>query len=119
MPLEIETVGNVKVVTLEGKLVTEAAQDLKCEFDAYVGGAPGPTLLEMSGVKYISSYLVGVFVVLRTRLVEKGLALHFAGLDPRHRLVLRISGLESLFEYHATREDGIAALEAGGGPRGD
>ena len=112
MPLNIETVGAVRVVTLEGKLVTESALGLRSEFEEYAGGSPGPTLLDMTAVKYFSSYLVGVLVVLRTRLAEKGLALHFAGMDSKQRLVLRISGLESLFEYHATRDDGIAALEA-------
>ena len=110
MTLIIETVGPVRVVTLEGKLVTEAAQDLKHEFDAFAREAPGPTLLEVSGVKYISSYLVGVFVAFRTRLAGQGASVHFAGLESRHRLVLRMSGLERLFEYHETREEGIAAL---------
>lgn len=117
MPLDIETVGGVRVVTLEGKLVTETAQDLKTQFDAYVAGAPGPTLIDMSGVRYISSYLVGVFVELRSKLSAKGCALHFAGMDPRHRLVLKVSGLEDLFDHHATRADGIAVLSAAPDPR--
>ena len=94
------------------KLATETAQDLKHEFDSFARDTPGPTLLEVSGVKYISSYLVGVLVALRTRLSHKGFSVHFAGLESRHRLVLRVSGLERLFEYHATREEGIAALSS-------
>ena len=112
MALNVETVGTVQVVTLEGKLVTDVAQDLKTEFDAYVGGTPGPTLLDMSAVRYISSYLVGVLVALRSRLSERGFNLHFAGLDSKHRLVLKVSGLDDLFRYHATRAEGIAALAA-------
>jgi anti-anti-sigma factor len=115
MALNVEIAGVVSVITLEGKLVTEAAQELKPQFEAYVGGAPGPTLLDMSAVLYISSYLVGVLVDLRSRLSAKGFAVHFAGLDPRHRLVLQVSGLADLFQYHATRVDGIAAL-AGSSP---
>ena len=112
MALKIEAVGALRVVTLEGKLVTDIAQDLKNEFDAYTNGSPGPTLLDMTGVVYVSSYLVGVLVSLRTRLSERGFELHFAGLDPRNRLVLRVSGLEQLFQYHATRAEGVAALLA-------
>jgi anti-anti-sigma factor len=112
MALIVETTGVVRVITLEGKLGTEIAQDLKVEFDSYCAGTPGPTLLDMSAVKYISSYLVGVLVELRSRLAANGYELHFAGIDPRHRLVLRVSGLDELFEYHAVREDGIAALAA-------
>ena len=102
----------MRVITLEGKLGTEIAQDLKTEFDAYLAGSPGPTLLDMSQVRYISSYLVGVLVDMRSRLAARGYALHFAGIDARHRLVLTISGLDELFGYHAERAEGIAALAA-------
>ena len=110
MPLKIETVGTVRVLTLEGKLVTEIAQDLKVEFDTYADGNPGPTLLDMSDVRYVSSYLVGVLVTFRSRQFQRGFEVHLAGLDPRHRLVLQIAGLDGLFQYHATRAEGIAAL---------
>jgi anti-anti-sigma factor len=110
MALNVETVGTVRVVTLEGKIATDIAQDLKVEFEGYVADTPGPTLLDMSGVKYISSYLVGVLVALRSRLSERGFRLDFAGLDAKHLLVLRVSGLDELFRYHATRAEGIAAL---------
>ena len=113
MPLNIDTVGSVRVVTLEGKLATEVSQQLKTEFDELIDRSPGPMLLDMSSVKFVSSYFVGVLVATRGRLAEQRMPLHLAGLDPRHRLVLRISALEGLFNYHATREDGIAALEAG------
>lgn len=118
MALNVENVGAVRVVTLEGKIATEIAQDLKAEFDAYAAETPGPTLLDMSNVRYLSSYLVGVLVALRSRLSEMGFTLHFAGLDARHRLVLKVSGLEELFQYHATRAEGIAVLEATPAARG-
>ncbi|HUM02876.1 MAG TPA: STAS domain-containing protein [Thermoanaerobaculia bacterium] len=117
MALNVETVGPVRVVTLEGKLVTEAAQDLKNEFEAFVAATPGPTLLDMSGVRYMSSYLVGVLVALRTRLSERGFDLHVAGLDSKHLLVLKVSALDQLFRCHATRSEGIAALLGGPEPR--
>jgi anti-anti-sigma factor len=113
MALDIETAGSVRVITLEGKVLTEIAQDLKPQFDAYAAEAPGPTLVDMSGVRYVCSYLVGVLVELNSRLSAKGFAMHFAGMDPRHRLVLKISGLEGLFQFHESRAQGIAALSSG------
>lgn len=112
MALNVETVGEVRVVTLEGRLATEVAQDLKTEFETYADETPGPTLLDMSGVRYMSSYLVGVLVALRSRLSKRGFEMRFAGLDPKHLLVLKVSGLDELFHYHATRAEGIAALAA-------
>jgi len=113
MALDIVTTGVVHVITLEGRVLTEIAQDLKPQFDAYAAATPGPTLIDMSGVRYVSSYLVGVLVELNSRLSAKGFAMHFAGMDPRHRLVLKISGLEGLFQFHESRAEGIAALAAG------
>jgi anti-anti-sigma factor len=113
MALDIETVGTVRVITLEGRILTEIAQDLKPQFDAYTASTPGPTLIDMSGVRYVSSYLVGVLVDLNSTLSAKGLSMHFSGMDPRHRLVLKVSGLDNLFRFHESRAQGIAALSAG------
>ncbi len=113
MALDIETVGGVRVITLEGRVLTEIAQDLKPRFDEYAAGTPGPTLIDMSGVRYVSSYLVGVLVDLHSRLSAGGFPMHFAGMDPRHRLVLKVSGLEDLFHFHESRAQGVAALSGG------
>jgi hypothetical protein len=34
-------------------------------------------------------------------------------MDPRHRLDLKISGLDGLFHFHESRAQGIAALSTG------
>ncbi len=112
MPLKIEQEGAVRVLTLDGRIATTDALDLKPQFDAYLEGSPGPTLVDMTRVRYFSSYLVGLFIAMRSALAERGFAVHFAGLDPKHRLVFKVSGLEDLFEYHATRAAGVAALGA-------
>ena len=71
MALIVERLGELQVVTLEGRLATDVAQELKNEFEAYAEGTPGPTLLDMTGVKHKSSYLVGILVALRTHLSKR------------------------------------------------
>lgn len=110
MSLNVETVGSVNVVTLEGRLVTEVAQQLKGDFDDLAARMPAVTVLDMSRVGFMSSYLVGVLVALYTRLAEKGLSVHLAGLDARQRLVLKVSDLERYFTFHDNREEALAAL---------
>ncbi len=112
MPLNIDQEGAVRVLTLDGKIMTTEALDLKPQFDAYLGGSPGPTLVDMSRVRYFSSYLVGLLIALRSGLAERNFPIHFAGLDPKHRLVFKVSGLEDLFQYHETRAAGVSALSA-------
>jgi anti-anti-sigma factor len=109
--LAIERVGRVTVLTLQGRLVTEQALELKPKLDTYAAGRPGDTLLDMSRVVYFSSYLVGVLVSLRSTLHEQGAKCHLVGLDPKARFVLKVSALEDLFTYHATREEALSAME--------
>jgi anti-anti-sigma factor len=108
MALSIERVNGIGVVTLEGRLVTEVAQSLKPQLDEYVTGRPGNTVLDMTGVAYVGSYLIGILVTLRTRLGEQGSRLHLAAVDPKIRFVLQCSGLEPLFTYHASRDEALA-----------
>ena len=108
--LSIEKVGRVNVLTLQGRLLTEQAQELKPRIDAYAAGSPGDTLLDMSRVGYFSSYLVGILVSLRTKLHEQRATLHLAGLDAKVRLVLKVSALEELFTYHENREEALSAM---------
>jgi len=108
--LDIEQVGRVTVLTLQGRLLTEQAQELKPRFDSYAAGTPGDTLIDMTRVGYFSSYLVGILVSLRSTLHERGKSLHLVGLDQKARFVLKVAALDNLFTYHATREEALAAI---------
>ena len=113
MSLTVESIDGVRVVTFEGRLVTEVAQSLKPMLDEYAAGRPGDTVLDMSAVPYVCSYLIGILVSLRTRLGEQGASVALAALDPKIRFILQVSGLEGLFSYHASRNEAIAHLRAG------
>ena len=111
MALEVERVGDVNVIRLSGKIVTDAAREMKTEFDAYeVGGCD--TLVDMKDVDYMSSYLIGILVACYKRASAAGRRFELAGVSSRLRLVLTVSALDSIFRCHASREDGIRSLES-------
>jgi anti-anti-sigma factor len=79
MALQMRRVGKVTVIVLSGKLNTEAAQDLKRKLNDYCDRSPGHSLLDMSEVNYVSSYLIGVLVACHEKLKASGSELHLAG----------------------------------------
>jgi anti-anti-sigma factor len=111
MGLNVEKLGNVTVITLSGKLNTEASQELRDELYARCESGPGHTLIDMKNVTYVSSYLIGVLVGCHKLLKKCGRDLHLSGLSPHLRTVLEVSGLTDVFPSHETREGGIAYFD--------
>jgi len=111
--MELQKRDGVSVITLSGKMNTEAAQAMKQELYDYCGSKPGDVLVEMSRVGFVSSYLIGLLVGCHKLLKESGHRLHLAGLDSRLRTVLEVSGLTEVFPQHETEEADIAHLRAG------
>jgi len=54
--MDVQKAGDVSVITLSGKINTEAAQGLKQDLYDYCGSKPGHVLVDMSSVGYVSSY---------------------------------------------------------------
>lgn len=82
MGLNVEKLGNVTLITLSGKLNTEASQDLKESLYAHCESGPGHMLIDMTNVSYVSSYLIGVLVGCHKLLKKCGSDLHLSGLSP-------------------------------------
>jgi anti-anti-sigma factor len=110
MGLNVEKYGNVTVITLSGKLSTEASQEIKDAFFAHCESGAGHTLIDMRDVSYVSSYLIGVLVGGHKLLKKSGCHLHLSGLSPHLRTVLEVSGLTEVFPSHETRDAGVAYL---------
>jgi anti-anti-sigma factor len=108
MPIQIQSLEKVTLIVLSGRLKTEVAQELKDELYSYCDSNPGHTLIDMSEVTYVSSYLIGVLVGCHKKLKASGSELHLVGLNPTFRTVLEVSGLTDVFPRHETREEGIA-----------
>ena len=65
-----------------------------------------PVILDLSKLKVLSSLAIGLLVDLQPRVRR----LFLVGLSEHNRHVLNITGLEKLFDYHATVEDALNAL---------
>jgi anti-anti-sigma factor len=111
MALKTENLGNLTVITLSGKLNTEASQDLRDPLYAVCETCPGHVLIDMTDVTYVSSYLIGVLVGSHKLLKKSGGDLHLSGLSSQLRMVLEVSGLTEVLPNHETREAGVAHFD--------
>ena len=109
MSLEVVRIGQVNVIRLSGKIVTDAAREMKTEFDSYEAGACD-TLVDMQDVDYMSSYLIGILVACFKRASAAGRRFELAGVSPRIRLVLTVSSLDSVLRCHASRAEGLESM---------
>jgi anti-sigma B factor antagonist len=112
LALKTENLGTATVVTLSGKLNTEASQDLKDGLYAHCESSPGHLLIDMKDVSYVSSYLIGVLVGCHKLLKKSGYGdLHLSGLSSHLKMVLEVSGLTEIFPSHETREEGLSYFD--------
>ena len=114
MALDVETVGGVRVITLEGESLDGSCAGSEARFRRVCSGTPRPALMNMSGVRYVSSYLVGVLVDLHFE------ALHsrfpdaaFPAWTPGIGCVLEVRDLRTCSISTSRVPRGFAALSGG------
>jgi anti-sigma B factor antagonist len=69
-------------------------------------------VVDLSGLAFIDSTGLGVLVAARNRALENGGAVAFVCTQDRVLKLLRITGLDSVFDVHATVEEAVAGLRA-------
>jgi len=100
--------GDAVVVTLSGRLDAHGAQELKEIFDQLE--QKKTVVLDLGGVTYLSSAGVRHFLTLHKAIGASGGRLVLAGMQPYCREVLRVCGLERMFELSDSVDSAMAAI---------
>lgn len=69
-------------------------------------------VIDLTGLAFIDSTGLGVLVAGRNRALERGGAVSFVCTQDRVLKLLRITGLDSVFDVHPTVDEAIAGLRA-------
>lgn len=69
-------------------------------------------VIDLSSLAFIDSTGLGVLVAGRNRALERGGAVAFVCIQDRVLKLLRITGLDSVFDVHADIDGAVAALRA-------
>lgn len=110
MDVEIETVDDVTVVTLAGRLDSTTSRQVR---DDVMPHAEQTTsiLLDMRQVRYMSSAGLRMLLSLHRTVDARGGSVVLVGLAETLQEVMSITGFLGFFTISDTREDGMATLK--------
>ena len=102
----------LRKVSLSGTLDAPGAMAVEKQFQDSVIAQGGHVIVDLSGVEYMSSYGLRMFLVTAKGLMEKGGGLHLAGAAAHVMEVIRMAGYDTMFPVYDSLEDAIIQLSA-------
>ena len=108
--MEVETVGDVTLVTLPARVDTTSAGAVEAEFRGLLEGGARKLVADFSGNEYVSSAGLRVFLSVLKALEKDGGKMVLCSMPPFVADVFEISGFSGLFAIVATREEAVAAF---------
>jgi anti-sigma B factor antagonist len=107
MEIEEKRVGDVAILTLNGRLDAYSANDVERSINALIDGDCVRIVVNFDGVEYISSSGLRVMLASLKRLKKEGGDLKLACLKPYVKEVFDIAGFTPLFEIHDREEEAV------------
>lgn len=110
MSLNIEDKGTVKVVSLVGKLDVNLSVSIEAELEQLVESGSHYLILELSGIEYLSSSGIRVFISIMRKIKDKNGRLVLACVPDIIKKILKTVELEDLFEVYDSVDDAVASF---------
>jgi len=109
--MEIKTLqnGSVDMVEIIGRIDATNSAELETRLIGLVDGGSNRILVDLSGLSYISSSGLRVFLLLAKKLDKKG-SVCLCHLQPQVEQIFTISGFNTIFRIFPTNAEGIAYL---------
>lgn len=101
----------VRQVSMSGTLDSAVAMNEGEKLQTTITKGGGVVVLDLSGVDYISSGGLRIFVRCAKGLDEAGGALHLTAPQPEVKSILEVTGFNSVYPLHDTLEDALKSLE--------
>ncbi|MFE8938019.1 STAS domain-containing protein [Streptomyces sp. NPDC007872] len=103
----VRTVDGVRVVTLRGE-IDHTAREVLGRALAPEGTAPAPRVVaDLTGVSFMDSSGINVFITAHRRIGESGGRLRLAGAGEAVRRVLALVGVDTVIPCHPTLEQAL------------
>ena len=110
MQIDDEPVGDVCVVTAQGRLDGTTSPIFSQRFEKLITGDRPKLLIELSGIDFVTSAgLRAVLGVVKKVKAANGL-LAVCGVRPPVREILDITGITPMMQIYPVRSDGLIAL---------
>ena len=90
----------VTVITVDGSINTETGPDFAAAADEVISGGARQIVVDFSELKYLTSYGLGMLVMLHSKIAKAGGEMKLSGMKSNVRQVLVITRVERLFDIH-------------------
>jgi anti-anti-sigma factor len=110
MEIQKEQVGDVHVVTANGRLDGIYSTAFAKEVGELIGGANAKILIDFTDIDFVSSAGLRAVLLLMKKAKVSGGAFALCGVNEQVREVLDISGFADMFSIQPGRAQGLAAL---------
>ncbi len=105
MEMREERTGHNLVVALIGKLDVYSSSDVEARLLDAIDDNIKTLILDVSGLEFISSTGMRVFIIASKRIQSLGGKMVFASVGPNIQKILEISGFSKMFKIVATPRD--------------
>ena len=112
MDLREETVADVTVIAVEGRLDTQTAGQFKTRLTELVRPGHRRVLIEGSRLSYVSSAGFHALLLAAKLATESGGGFAVCGLSAPITRVIEIAGFGEMFDTYSSREEALAKLSA-------
>ena len=110
MTMSIESQGDLAVVVLSGRLDSTNAADTEAQILAQIEAGSPRVVVDASGLEYLSSAGLRVFLVVAKRVKASGGALALHSLTPHVREVFEISGFVNVLTVCTDRDEALTRV---------
>ncbi len=104
MDIKVSELNNYTVVSINGRVDTMTAGDFENKIMEVLDGGISKMLLDCSGLDYISSSGLRVFLVAQKKMMAAGGALRLCCLKPEIQEIFDISGFSGIFSIFPDME---------------
>ncbi len=112
LEISSETVDDILIVTISGRLDAPASTAVKGKLDEAVSGDRKKVVIDLSGMTYVGSAGLREFFLAGKNLARTHGTLMLCALQPPVQRIFDISGLPTSYPIVATREEAIARIKA-------
>ncbi len=108
----VESKGSVLLLRAQGHINTQSVASFEAEAFRTISETDSDVVIEASGVTYLSTAGLRVFIRLWKELKEKGRALHICNLKPYINQVFELLGFDRVIAIHSDVESALAFAES-------
>ena len=112
MDIHKERVGDVHVVTADGRLDGIYSAAFANQVGELITGTDPRILIDLSNIDFVTSAGLRAVLLLMKKAKASGGVFALCGVNAQVREILDVSGFADIFTVHPGRAEGIAALSA-------